>query len=117
MVLAVHDDLGESFGDGGLRFQDAHLESPLEIGLGQVGDEGQQLFVGGAVELDQLVELLGALGFLFLVEWPVEKAGEEDARHHDDVVEGLEHLFVVEGVGVGLDGGEEGGVGPGLVVG
>ena len=89
----------------------------LEIGLGQVGDEGQQLFVGGAVELDQLVELLGALGFLFLVEWPVEKAGEEDARHHDDVVEGLEHLFVVEGVGVGLDGGEEGGVGPGLVVG
>ena len=115
MVLAVHDDLGESFGDGGLGFQEGQVESPLEVAFGQVGDEGQQLFMGGAVELDQLVEAFAALGFLFLVEWPVEEAGGEEALHHDDVVEGLEHLLVVEGVRVGLDGGEEGGVGPGLM--
>ena len=72
---------------------------------------------GGAVELDQLIELLGTLGFLFLVEWAGEEAGEKDPLRHEDVVEGLEDLFVVEGVRVGLDSGEEGGVGPGLVVG
>ncbi len=107
----------ESFGDGGLGFQEGQLESPLEFAFGEVGDEGQQLFVGGAVELDFLIECLGTLGFLFLVEWPVEKAGEEEALRPDDVVEGLEHLLVAEGVRVGLDGGEEGGVRPGLVVG
>jgi hypothetical protein len=52
MVLAVHDDLGESLGYGGLGFQGGQLESPLEIAFGEVGNEGEQLFVGGAVELD-----------------------------------------------------------------
>jgi hypothetical protein len=28
------------------------LESSLELAFGEVGDEGQLLFVGGAVELD-----------------------------------------------------------------
>ena len=54
---------------------------------------------------------------MLLVEWAGEEAGQKDPLRHEDVVEGLEDLFVVEGVGVGLDGGEEGGVGPGLVVG
>ena len=52
MVLAVHDDLGESLGDGGLGFQEGQVESPLEIAFGEVGDEGELLFVGGAVEVD-----------------------------------------------------------------
>ena len=85
MVLAVHEDLGESLGDGGLGSQGGQVESPLEAGLGQVGDEGQQLFGGGAVELDQLVEF-GSLGFPFLVEWAGVEAMEDDALRRHKVV-------------------------------
>ena len=52
MVLAVHDDLGESFGDGGLGFEEGQVESAIEVGFGEAGDEGELLLVGGAVELD-----------------------------------------------------------------
>jgi hypothetical protein len=56
MVLAAHDDLGEAFGDCGLGFQEGQVESSLEwgleVGFGEVGDEGELLQVGGAVELD-----------------------------------------------------------------
>ena len=52
MVLAVHEDLGEPFGEGGVEVQDGQLGFALEVGFGEVGDEGQQLFVGRTVELD-----------------------------------------------------------------
>jgi hypothetical protein len=77
MVLAVHEDLGEPFGEGGLGFQDGQLESSFEVAFGEVGDEGELLLVGGAVDLDLLVEGFGTLGFHFPVEGPVEEAGEK----------------------------------------
>jgi hypothetical protein len=101
----------------GWDFGGEQVESVFEFGFCEGGEEGELLLVGGTVELDLLVEALGTLDLLFPVEWPVEDAREGEALRRHDVVEGLEALFIAEGFGMGVDGGEQGRVRPGLVVG
>ncbi len=62
MVRAVHDDRGESIGDGGLDIEEGQVERSIEVALGEVSDEGELLLMSGAVE-DQLVEWFGTMGF------------------------------------------------------
>jgi hypothetical protein len=97
----------------GCRLRARRLEGAGEVGFGEAIDEGEGFHAGGVVEGDQVAKGSGdgALG----VGVAAGEAGEEEALGAEDVAESFEDALVLEGCGVGVDSGEEGGVGPGLV--
>lgn len=115
VVLAVHHDVGESVGEAELGLEEGQLERAFEVRFGEGGDPGQFLLVRGAEALDQVGEGGERLHVLLAVEGTVEHPGHEIALDSDDVEEGRLQPLVLQRGRVGVNGGEQGSVGPGLI--